>query len=246
MVTIFCLRLALGMVAPMMILPAQVVPPRFFRVQFLTALALLVIGVVLSGSTGALVLALFAASIVVCLVGSIVWHTDEAPFGRLLFFAGTGLIAGTLGMLRLGQDDSPTWLFVDDLASALMLGSAISAMLMGHSYLIAPAMSLSPLNRMLGLLAAALGVRAGLACLGLSWWTRLSPSATLDRETVLWLAARWVLGLLFPLGLAWMAWESARIRSTQSATGILYVVTVLVFLGELLSMLLAEKFGFPM
>ena len=32
-----------------------------------------------------------------------------------------------------------------------------------------------------------------------------------------------------------MAWETARIRSTQSATGILYVVTIVCFLGELLS-----------
>jgi hypothetical protein len=38
-----------------------------------------------------------------------------------------------------------------------------------------------------------------------------------------------------------MAWETARIRSTQSATGILYVVVILVFLGELTSLLLVEK-----
>jgi hypothetical protein len=43
-----------------------------------------------------------------------------------------------------------------------------------------------------------------------------------------------------------MAWETARIRSTQSATGILYVVTIVVFLGELLSMLLIDKTGLIM
>jgi hypothetical protein len=41
-----------------------------------------------------------------------------------------------------------------------------------------------------------------------------------------------------------MAWETARIRSTQSATGILYVVVILSFLGELTSQLLREKTGF--
>jgi hypothetical protein len=35
-----------------------------------------------------------------------------------------------------------------------------------------------------------------------------------------------------------MAWESAKIRSTQSATGILYVVVIFCFLGELSSQLL--------
>jgi len=40
-----------------------------------------------------------------------------------------------------------------------------------------------------------------------------------------------------------MALETARIRSTQSATGILYVVVILVFLGELTSQLLGEKTG---
>jgi hypothetical protein len=49
---------------------------------------------------------------------------------------------------------------------------------------------------------------------------------------------RWLLGFLAPLGLDWMAWQTARIRSTQSATGILYVVVIFCFLGELTSQLL--------
>jgi hypothetical protein len=52
------------------------------------------------------------------------------------------------------------------------------------------------------------------------------------------------LGLIAPLVLGWMAWEAARIRSTQSATGILYVVVIVSFLGELTSQLLVEKTGF--
>jgi hypothetical protein len=44
--------------------------------------------------------------------------------------------------------------------------------------------------------------------------------------------------LLAPLVLVWMAWQSARIRSTQSATGILYVVVIFAFFGELMDQLL--------
>ena len=57
------------------------------------------------------------------------------------------------------------------------------------------------------------------------------------------LTARWLLGLFGVLALGWMAWESARLRSTQSATGILYVVVVFCFIGELLSQVLMAKRG---
>jgi hypothetical protein len=56
----------------------------------------------------------------------------------------------------------------------------------------------------------------------------------------LWLPVRWLVGFLAPLGLVWMAWQAARIRSTQSATGILYVVVIFCFLGELTGLLLRD------
>ena len=60
---------------------------------------------------------------------------------------------------------------------------------------------------------------------------RTGPS-TLESELILWLAVRWIIGFVGPLVLGWMAWETARIRSTQSATGILYVVVILCFSGR--------------
>jgi hypothetical protein len=47
--------------------------------------------------------------------------------------------------------------------------------------------------------------------------------------------------LLLPLVLGWMAWQTTRIRSTQSSTGILYVVVIFCFLGELTSLLLRDR-----
>ena len=75
-------------------------------------------------------------------------------------------------------------------------------------------------------------------------WT--ADPARVNLETALWLVPRWGLGLVGPLVLGWMAWETARIRSTQSATGILYVVVIFCFLGELTSQLLLARVGFPM
>jgi hypothetical protein len=105
-------------------------------------------------------------------------------------------------------------------------------------------MSLSPLYRLLGALGAALVARIILACLGLYWWTGRGQASNLETELLLWLGARWIIGLVGPLVLGWLAWETARIRSTRSATGILYVVVILGFLGEITSQLLLDKTGF--
>jgi hypothetical protein len=240
MIVTFCFRLALGMIGPLVLLPAAIVPPRFFRVQFLAALGLMVVAGVFLRDGGTLpVWIAYGVAVVALAAGSIVWHTEEAPFGRALFVVAGLALAATM-LLHRGFGD-PLRL-VDDFAAAALLGSAISAMLMGHSYLIAPAMSIVPLKRLLGCLSASLAVRIVLAGLGL-WWTRFVSSGTLDQETIYLVAGRWLLGLIVPIPLVWMSWETARIRSTQSATGILYVVTIVVFLGELLSLLVVEKTG---
>jgi hypothetical protein len=38
----------------------------------------------------------------------------------------------------------------------------------------------------------------------------------------------------------WMTWRTVQIRSTQSATGILYITMIFVLFGELTSLVLAE------
>src|SRR4051812_41628363 len=119
------------MIVPLGILPAAVVPPRFFRVQFLAVLGLLVVaGLFLADRAGPLVWAAGGASAALALAGSVIWHTEEAPLGRALFFL-TGLTLVALVVLVRGPGD---WRIADDLAAALVLGGATSAMLMGHSY----------------------------------------------------------------------------------------------------------------
>ena len=100
------------------------------------------------------------------------------------------------------------WRAADDFASGAVLGSATSAMLMGHSYLVAPAMSLTPLYRLLAALGASLLVRIVLASLGLFWWTGQPSGGGLETEMIVWLGIRWIIGLIGPLVLGWMAWES--------------------------------------
>ena len=95
----------------------------------------------------------------------------------------------------------------------------------------------------MGRVLAATLVRMALASAGLWSWTAGHSLGNLEDETVLWLPLRWGLGLVAPLVLGWMAWQTARIRSTQSATGILYVVVILCFLGELTSQVLLGSTG---
>jgi hypothetical protein len=249
MAATFCLRLACGLIVALPILPAAQVPPRFFRVQFLVALGLLAVAAVfLRGLAGWAFWITLAASGVCCIASSIVWHIDKAPGGRLLNALTPPVLVACLilGSLAAHPREDAGWRVADDLTSMAVLGCATTAMLMGHSYLIAPAMSMTPLLRLLIALGAALALRIGLACVALWLWSARADSAAPGTELLVWLPARWGLGLLGPLALGWMAWETARIRSTQSATGILYVVVIVCYLGELTSQLLLEKTGVPL
>ncbi len=241
----FCLRLACGLVVTLPILPAAQVPPRFFRVQFLVALGLLAVAAFfLRDAAGLPFWVAWATAAASCFAGSVVWHLDDAPGGRLLIVLTPPILLAclVLGGMVAHPAEHAAWRMADDLTSAAVLGSATTAMLMGHSYLIAPAMSITPLLRLLAALGVAIGLRFALACLAL-WLWRASPAGPPEAEVIVWLSSRWVLGIFGPLGLGWMAWETARIRSTQSATGILYVVVIVCYLGELTSQLLLEKTG---
>jgi len=244
MLAIFCLRLASGMLACLFLLSPAQVNPRFFRTQFLTALALTALAAVFVRDDANLWLWMSLGGVMVLTaLGSMVWMLDGAPGGRTLL-----MLATPLAILALGQtgycvraEGEPWWLVWDDLTAAAILGSAMTAMLIGHSYLIAPAMSLTPLYRLLGALAGSTVARICVAAAGLWLWTGERPGTTLDNEMILWLAVRWGIGFALPLILCWLAWETTRIRSTQSATGILYVVVILCFLGELTSQLLVAR-----
>ena len=57
---------------------------------------------------------------------------------------------------------------------------------------------------------------------------------------------RLLFGIAGPLSLIWFIWKTVEIRSTQSATGILYVQLFLVLAGELLAKYLRVAAGFPL
>lgn len=115
--------------------------------------------------------------------------------------------------------------------SAIAAGCTVGAMLLGHSYLTARGLSFAPFRRMTWLLFGVLLLRA----------LSVAPAffvKDLGMDLV-FLSLRAGLGLLVPLLLGWMVIQCVKIESNQSATGILYAMTVLVcFFGEMIAVYL--------
>lgn len=241
MLATFCLRLACGLTAALLLLSPADVAPRYYRTQFLTVLGLSAAALAVLYDALDLALGLtLGAAMLLAFLGSFCWSLEGAPAGRTLIVLETLVLAVSLGLLQtaLVPREPFFWPFINQLTSAALLGTAMSAMLMGHSYLVAPAMSITPLMRLLAALFVTTAIRMFVAGVGLWSWTENHALGNLGDDTVLFLPLRWGLGFIGPLILGWMARESAKIRSTQSATGILYVVVVFCFLGELTSQLL--------
>jgi hypothetical protein len=152
------------------------------------------------------------------------------------------------GVVMFGDTKAPiaqSMLVVDDFSSAALLGVSTIAMLIGHSYLISPTMSLQPLTRLLLALFVCLLVRLLVSATGAGFWATTHSLTRLNDVSVL-LPLRWVIGFIAPAVLGTMAWQTAKIRSTQSATGILYVVVIFCFVGEAISQLLFDTTGYTL
>jgi hypothetical protein len=239
----FCFRLACGLVCSLLLLSPAQINPRFFRIHFLLALCLIVVAAIFLRQVADFwAWGVLSAALTFAFLGALSWSVEKAPGGRSLIMLASISLLVALGRYALltASEGAATWKLAGEITSAAVLGTATTAMLMGHSYLIAPAMSLTPLLRLVASLFAALLARALVS--GLAFWTSGILLGKLDDTTMI-LPVRWGLGLVLPLILTGMAWQTARMRSTQSATGILYVAVIFCFVGELTGQLLYQWNG---
>jgi hypothetical protein len=115
-------------------------------------------------------------------------------------------------------------------------------MLLGHWYLTAPTMSISPLGRLNAYFGAAAVLRLMFSAAALvTAWDRIAGPT---QGT--WLALRWTAGILGPLVVTAMVWRILKYRNTQAATGVLFVGVILVFIGDLTAELLRRELGAPL
>jgi hypothetical protein len=166
-------------------------------------------------------------------LGSKSWNPVTRLLGPVVPLLGLGalwaaaLVAPGAQLLGLG-----TPLAV--LAGALALGSALAALSLGHWYLVAPTLSLRPLIQLTFLcLGAIVAQIVLLPLLLLLPGPRPESVQQLFSEYLVFLGVRVVFGLLVPLVATVMTWRTARIRSLDSATGLLYVVAALILAGEI-------------
>ncbi|HEV8578283.1 MAG TPA: hypothetical protein VGX68_04310 [Thermoanaerobaculia bacterium] len=139
------------------------------------------------------------------------------------------------------------------LASALLLGWSLITMLLGHWYLVAPKLTFRHLTVFCRVLVAAVLLRLLAVGASLAVASRVDelvephPLRLLagfeGQGMFFWFRLLW--GLAIPLALAGMALHCARQRSNQSATGILYVLVVGAFIGELTAYYLSVTTGVP-
>ena len=120
------------------------------------------------------------------------------------------------------------------LAGAMALGTSITALSLGHWYLVSPSMSVRPLIRLTLLCLGALTVQVALVAILLLVPGAQAPNVgALVADYGVFLGVRVVFGLVVPLISIIMTWRTARIRSLDSATGLLYIVVALILAGEI-------------
>lgn len=134
--------------------------------------------------------------------------------------------------------------------AAWLTGGSLMTMLLGHAYLTSGSeMTQQPFIRLVRLLIVGLTVRLAIALFaGLwPWWSARSAShsAELTMVPVFMITARFLMGIVVPLIMSWMALQCVRIRSNQSATGILYVSSTMILVGEFLGLALVSAHGLP-
>jgi hypothetical protein len=179
------------------------------------------------------------------------WHYNKAGPGLLLLLAvaGGAIWGAWQAAILPGADETVStvrWLLwkVDPVTGGLILGTPMAAMLLGHWYLNSPGMQLAPLRKLVLLIAAATVFRIAVSAIGIG--LEFGQAGVPDTATMLFLVLRWLAGLVAPLVLAFMTWKTLDIPNTQSATGILYVVVIVTFVGELTAQLLATQSAYPL
>ncbi|MGE3821576.1 MAG: hypothetical protein AB7I30_19370, partial [Isosphaeraceae bacterium] len=144
----FAVRLGCGLAALLSLTSWRAVPLAFFRTHCLIILGLLVLAVLDAyrvGVRGPLLVALIVSGVLSYLAG-VAWGLGVPRVARPTTWLITSVTVGIVCAVDPGLTTriSAGWAGAGRLASAFLMGSTLTAMLLGHHYLTAPAMSIEP------------------------------------------------------------------------------------------------------
>jgi protein NrfD len=256
---LFLSHLAIG-IAFTLVFVSREAGVKFFRFNAGTAALLTVAAFAFrppEASAGAAGTIAFGALVVFEALTVVYWLT----VGRILtsirpLIVGAGVAAGAVALFAqaiASAGAGPTVKLVTVLSffsSALLLGGACTAMILGHWYLVIPSMQVSHLQQIVKVHMASMVLRivvvgAAIFVAIVSWEPGLGPNFSRYIFSIggIFFWQRMLFGLAGPAVLSYLTWETAKIRSTQSATGILYVDFFTVVVGEVLAkyLLLATR-----
>jgi hypothetical protein len=183
-------------------------------------------------------LALAALPLIAAVYGVAVWRGHRAPWIALAGLA-AGALALVAGALSWGGGGvASALLFVELAAMSAALGGVWAAMILGHWYLVTPRLPEAPLVRFSRWLGFALAAEVALFVAWLAFGA--GPAGTpafggLVGPWALFVWLRLLVGLVFPLIVSWAAVQTARSRSMESATGLLYINVGTIAAGTILA-----------
>lgn len=183
-------------------------------------------------------LALLALPIIAAIYGVVLLRGRRAAP-----LAVAGLVAAALvlvtGALSWGGGGLGSVLLLVELTGlSAVLGGVWAAMILGHWYLVTPRLPEAPLVRFARWLGVALAVQVGLfvAWIGFGAGPSGTPAFTaLVGPWALFVWLRLLVGIVFPLVVSWAAVQTARSRSMESATGLLYINVGTIAAGTILA-----------
>jgi hypothetical protein len=249
-------QLAVGGLLSISLVPDQA-GKSFFRFCSATCAILLAIALFVVNQIAPFPLLCLAISLAVGCLSTIFVVTDRNKWARVSFITAT--LAGMIGLCAQGLTATPAglpiWVTVTSviylMAGSIFLGSIIFGMALGHWYLNVPTLPITPLRSLARLTIAATATKAILLTLIL-WLGTGSPVPEIAdtiqsfaRLSGLFFWARVLFGLIGPAVVAYMTWETIKLNAIQSATGLLYVNTILVLIGETLSLFLYHTTHLP-
>ena len=180
-------------------------------------------------------------ALVVFFVVAAVYTVALARGRRAPAIAGVGLAAGvaTLVAGALGWAGGPVGILLLIVQLALLAastGGVFAAMILGHWYLVTPKLPEAPLVLFSRALFAVVAIQLVLFVAWVAAGTGGGgPFGALGGPWALFVWLRLLVGLGFPLVVSWAAIQTARSRSMESATGLLYINVGSIAAGTILA-----------